>query len=138
MRAWVRTPRVLMAVSPRAAQRMCRILDGWEIVQPESLRTLAHELRRATYDLIIVGHLFDDSRAIEAARAALLHAPRVPLVCVRAAPFQSVLGDAAIDAFHAAAEELGAECFIDVLQFPDDGEGNARVRLLIERLACLV
>jgi hypothetical protein len=133
-----RRPRVLMAVGPRAAQRMCRILNGWEIAQPDSLRTLAHELRWTRYDLVIVGQLFDDSRAIEAVRAALLHAPRVPLVCVRAAPFRSALGDAAIEAFHAAAEELGAECFIDVLRFPDDADGNARVRALIERLACLV
>src|SRR5918999_4732106 len=136
MRARDHSARVLLAVSGRAAERMCRILDGWEIRRVESLHALAQELRRASYDLVIVGQLFDDSRAIEAVRTALRQAPRVPVVCVRAAPFQSALGEAAICAFRAAAEELGAECFIDVLQFPDDPEGDARVRTLIERLAC--
>jgi hypothetical protein len=135
MRARGREPRVLLAVSERAAERMCRILDGWEIVQPESLRALVHEVRCTTYDLVVVGHLFDGSRAIEAVKTALLHAPDVPLICVRAAAFRTSLGEAAIGAFQSAAEELGAECFIDVLHFPDDPEGNVRVRRLIERLA---
>ncbi len=130
-----RKPRVLLAVSPRAAGRMRRVLDGWEIAQLDSLSALAHELRCTSYDLVVIGHLFDGSRAIEAVKTTLLHARHVPLVCVRAAPFETTLGDAAICAFQAAAEELGAECFIDVLQFPDDGEGNAHMRRIIERLA---
>ena len=133
-----RKPRVLLAVSPRAAERMHRVLEGWEIAQLDSLSALAHELRCTSYDVVVVGHLFDGSRAIEAVKTALLHARRVPLVCVRAAPFQTALGEAAICAFQAAAEELGADCFIDVLQFSDDRHGNARVRAMIERLAFVV
>jgi hypothetical protein len=132
-----RKPRVLMAVTTRAAERMCRILDGVDLQRPSTLREFAFALRCSSFDLIIVGCHFDDSRAIDAVKTALLNAPSVPLACVRAAPFSSALGEATLSAFHAAAEELGADCFIDVLQFPDDAYGNARVREMLERLACV-
>jgi hypothetical protein len=123
-----------MAVDARAAQRMSRILEGWQCDWPASLRDLVHALRCSSFDLVIVGCLFDGSRAIEALAAARLHAPDVPLACVRAAAFSSRLGEATLAAFHSAAEELGADCYVDVLQFPDDGAGDARVRGMLERL----
>jgi hypothetical protein len=124
-----------MAVSERAAPRMRRVLDGLEFDQPASLYQFSHALRCSPFDLVIVGCMFDGSRAIEAIRMAKLHAAHVPLACVRAAPFSTALGEATLSAFHAAAEELGADCFVDLLQFADDVEGNSRVRTLLERLA---
>jgi hypothetical protein len=132
-----RKRRVLMAVSARAAERMCRILEGMDLECPGSLRELAFALRCQSFDLVIVGCDFDGSQAIDAMKMARLNAPRVPLACVRVAPFSSALGEATISALHSAAEELGADCFIDVLQFPDDPEGNARVLEMLERLVCV-
>jgi hypothetical protein len=129
-----RKPRVLMAVSERAAQRMLRVLSGWEVASAASLPQFVHALRCCEHDLVIVGCHFDGSRALEALKSATAHAPRVPLACVLAAPFSSHLGEGTVAAFHAAAEELGVDCFIDVLQFPDDEAGNARVHAMLERL----
>jgi hypothetical protein len=129
-----RKPRVLMAVSPRAAERMCRVLEGLELERPASLSDMTHALRCSSFNLVIVGCHFDGSRAIEAVNTALMHAAGARIVCVRAAPFCSSLGEATLAAFHAAAEALGVDGFLDVLQFPDDPGGNARVRALLERL----
>jgi hypothetical protein len=133
MQARGRKPRVLVAVSERAAERMCRILDGLELEQPGSLALFAQALRCSSFDLVVIGCHFDGSHAIEAVKTARWHAPRVPLACVLAAPFSSRLGEAALSVFHVAAEELGADCFIDLMQFPDDAEGNARARAMLQQ-----
>ena len=130
-----RKPRVLMAVSPRAVARMRRILEGFRLECPGSLGELAHAMRGCSFDLVVVGSHFDGSRTIEALKTVRLHAPQVPLACVRAAPFCNPLGEATLAALQAAAEELGIDCFVDVLQFPDDDAGNAGVRALFDRLA---
>lgn len=127
--------RALLAVSPRAVDRMSRILAGWDLTQPPSLHAMVDDLRCKRFELIIVGHFFDDSQAIEAVWTALQQAPHVPLVCVCGAPFRGPLGEGALAAFHAAAEQLGADCFVDVLKFPDNPEGNAQVRAILDRLA---
>lgn len=129
-----RKARVLMAVSERAGERMSRILAGLDVAPAASLRELVHALRCSSFDLVIVGCHFDGSRATEAVKSALLHAPGVPLACVLAAPFSSTLGEGTVAAFQTAAEELGVDCFVDVTQFPDDVAGNARVRAMLERL----
>jgi len=134
MFAGQRRPRVLMAVSEGAAERMCRILDGLEVERPAAMPQFVHALRCSSFDLVVVGAHFDGSRAIDAIKTARMHAGHVPLACVRAAAFCTPLGEATLAAFRSAAEELGADCFVDVLQFPDNAEGDARVRRMFERL----
>lgn len=129
-----RRARVLMAVSPRAAERMSRILQGVEVRQAASLGELAYALRCDSFGLVVVGCHFDGSRALEAIETARSNAPAAALACVLAAPFESALGGGTLAAFEAAAAELGIDCFIDVMQFPDDAAGNARVRSILERL----
>ena len=128
------TPRVLMAVSPRAADRIGRILHGFRLECPGSLSELAQALHSSSFDVVVVGSHFDGSRAIEALKMVRWHAPQVPLACVRGAPFCNPLGEATLAAFRAAAEELGVDCFVDVLRFADDDAGNARLRAMFDRL----
>jgi hypothetical protein len=123
-----------MADGDEAADRMCRILDGLELERPAAMPEFVHALRCSSFDLVVVGSHFDGSRGIDAIKAARMHAAHVPLACVRAVPFGSRLGDATLAAFRTAAEELGADCFVDVLQLPENAEGNARVRGMLERL----
>jgi hypothetical protein len=127
-------PRVLMAVSPGAADRIGRILHGFRLECSGSLGELAQALRSSSFEVVVVGSHFDGSRAIEALKMVRWHAPQVPLVCVRGAPFCNPLGEATLAAFRAAAEELGVDCFVDVLQFADDDAGNARLRTMFDRL----
>lgn len=127
-----RRPRVLVAVSERAAERMGRVLQGFASEWCGSVEELRHALQRSQYDLVVVGSRFDGSNAIEAVKA-VVQERAAPLACVRAAPFGVPLGDATLAAFRVAAEELGARCFVDVLQFPDDAAGNAELRAMLER-----
>ena len=129
-----RRVRVLIAVSPRAADRLGRILRGHRQEWARSLRELMDAVQGSSFDLVIVGAHFDGSRTIEALKTVRQHAPQAPLVCLRAAPFCNPLGGATLAALHTAAEELGIECFVDLLNFPDDDSGNARVRAMLERL----
>ena len=129
-----RRRRVLTALDPRAEDRMCRILEGLEPSRVGELSELVHALGCGSFDLVIVGSHFDGSRGIEALRYARLLAPYAALACVRVVPFSTALGDATLTAFQAAAEGLGADGFVDVLEFADDEEGNARVRAMLDRL----
>jgi hypothetical protein len=125
--------RVLVAVSPRAAQRMGRVLHGFEVELAHSVRGIAAALRRDRFDLVIVGAHFDRSNAMHAVTTVRSLACDVPLACVRAAPFSTGLGEGTLAAFRAASEELGVDCFVDLLEFPDDDAGNARARAVLER-----
>jgi hypothetical protein len=54
------------------------------------------------------------------------------VVCVRGLP--SRLGHRSLHALRTVLDELGARDFIDLLEYPDDALGNARVRAMLERL----
>src|SRR4026207_1522760 len=101
-------PRVLMAVSEGAAERMCRILGGLELERPVAMPQFVDALRCLSFGLVGVGSPFDGCRAIDAINIARTHAADVPLACVRAAPFCTPLGDAPLAAFRRAAGGRGA------------------------------
>ena len=130
-----RRPRVLIAVNPRASGRMLRVLEGFAVERAATVDEVSGALQRLRFDLVIVGSHFDRSHGIEAIEAVLAQACEVPLVCVHAAPFNTPLTEASVAAFRAAAMALGADLFLDVLQFPDDDAGNARARAMLERAA---
>lgn len=112
---------------------MGRILEGFAPEWCGSVDELRHALQCARFDLVVIGSRFDGSNAIEAVKAVVDQGQgAAPLACVRAAPFGVPLGEATLAAFKVAAAELGARCFVDVLQFPDDDAGNAEVRAMLE------
>lgn len=127
-------PRVLLAIGPRALERMLRILEGFAVEHAATVNEVARALEPQHFDMIIVGSHFDSSNAVGAVKLVLSRAPDVPLACVHALPFSVGLGEAALGAFRAACEELGVDSFLDLREFPDDEAGNARVRAMLERL----
>jgi hypothetical protein len=127
-------PRVLVAVGPRAVPRLRAILSAWsQAAFARDLRELPGALRQG-FDLIVIGAHFDGSRGVDTLVEVMRHHPRCPVVCLRAAPFGSRLGAATFDAYSTACLELGADDVLDLLAFPDDDEGNARVRALLQRI----
>lgn len=131
-----RKPHVLTAVSPRAAKRMSRILQGFVVQRAYSATDVARALRCWSFDVVIVGSRFDGPNAIEAVKLVLGRTPGVPLVCVHLERFCPAAEQATLAAFRAACEELGVD-FVDVLSFPDDEAGNARVRAELESILLL-
>jgi hypothetical protein len=55
-----------------------------------------------------------------------------PVVCVLGA--ESRLSDVAVEGLDHAVKAMLANAFMNLQKFPDDGEGNARVRRIIDYL----
>lgn len=112
--------RVLVAVAEPARRRAAAILADCDLRFVESCDELLRALDEADHDLLL-------ERVFEREDAG-------PVVCVRGTSFATRLGKPTVDALRLASEELGAQYFIDLLEFPDDAEGNAHVRRMLERL----
>jgi hypothetical protein len=126
--------RVLVAVIGPAKARMSAILAGHHVVWADTLDDVINALEHPLFDIAVVGAQFDDSRALDALSYAVMRLDRGAVVCVRTVPFAQ-LGPSTFDALRAACNELGVQCVLDLLEFPDDEAGNARVRTMLERLA---
>jgi len=126
-------PRVVAAVSPDVQRRIQAILPECEVRFVETGTQLVRALDEARCDMLIVGLHFDESSALAALERVFSREKTFPVVCVRGAPF-SRLGKPTLDALRMALGELGAQNFIDLLEYPDDALGNAHVRAMLERL----
>jgi len=125
-------PRVLVAVSPQAKERMRRILADCELRFADTACDLLHALDNEQCDMLIVGAHFDESSAVSALERVLSRPESFPVVCVRGLP--SMFGKGSLAAFRMALSELGTQNFIDLLEYPDDDAANARVRAMLLRL----
>jgi hypothetical protein len=126
-------PRVMAAVSRRVQRRIRAILPGCELRFVQTAAQLARALDEERCDLLIIGTHFDASSAIAALERILARGQACPVVCVRGLPFRG-LGQPALNALRLALDGLGARNFIDLLEYPDNARGNARVRAMLERL----
>jgi hypothetical protein len=127
------TPRVVAAVGRSLQGRIRAILPDCELRFVVTGAELLRALDREPCDLLIVGLHFDQSSAVQALQRVLARDEAFPVVCVRGLPF-SLLSRSALEAARLALSELGAHNFIDLLEFPDDALGNARVRAMLDRL----
>lgn len=127
-------PRVVAAVSPEVQRRIRAILCGCELHFVQTGKQLLRALDEARCDMLIVGSHFDESTAVAALERVLARGETFPVVCVRGMPFATKLGQPTVEALRIASSELGAQHFIDLLQYPDDENGNACVRAMLERL----
>jgi hypothetical protein len=123
-------PRVVAAVSPAARQRICNVVPDCELRFVENGDELVREI--GCCDMLIVGAHFDESTAVAAIERVLARRETFPVVCVRGV--RSLFGQRSLHALRMALNELGAQNFIDLLDYPDDDAGNARVRAMLERL----
>jgi hypothetical protein len=126
--------RVVAAVSPDVQRRIRAILPGCELHFVHTGGELLRALEGERCDMLIVGSHFDESTAVAALERVLARGKTCPVVCVRGMPFASRLGKPTIEALRMASNELGAQHFIDLLQYSDEENGNARVRAMLERL----
>lgn len=127
-------PRVVVAVAPPLQARIRDILRGWELRFVETGAELTVALDEAPYDMVIVSLSFDESSAVAAVQQIFARGAGVPVVCVRGLPFNQ-LRERTLHGLRLALNELGAENFIDLLQYPNDAAGNARLEAMLQRLA---
>ena len=126
-------PCVVAAVRRNVQRRIRAILPDCELRFVETGAELRRALDESACDLLIIGLHFDQSSALQALQRVLARDENFPVVCVRGLPFAR-LGHSSLEASRLALAELGAHNFIDLLQYPDDALGNARVRAMLDRL----
>lgn len=88
----------------------------------DASRALLH----GKWDVVIVGALFDESRALELMQLLRFEEafPRVPIVGIRGAKIARTLQP---EIFDIPMKLLGAVDVVDVGSIPDDAAGNARI-----------
>lgn len=128
---------MIVAVAAEARERLRAILSRSELRFVDTEEELLRALAEGRCDMLIVGAHFQESSAIAAMEHVFARDKTVPLVCIRGKPFDLPLGKPALDALGMASRALGASNFIDLLEYPDDEAGNARVRAMLERLISL-
>jgi hypothetical protein len=126
-------PRVVAAVTHDVQRRIRAILPECELRFVQTGSQLVHVLDEAHCALMIVEVHFDESAAAAALKCVLAREETFPVVCVRDVPFAK-LGRAALDALRTALGGAGVQAFVDLLEYPDDETGNARVRAMLEQL----
>lgn len=134
MNAQPQPPRVVVAASAEGHRRLRAILPSCDLRLVGTEAQLLRELAEKRCDMLIVGAHFQESSAIGAIERVLARDNTVPVVCIRGKPFAMPLGKAALAALGMASRALGARNFIDLLEYPDDEAGNARVRAMLEGL----
>ncbi len=123
---------VLVAVSDDARVRLAAILAGRELVFAASVDEVRSLLRRGRVAAVVAGSHFGESTTLELLQALAAGAAPCPVICVQAVPFHHGLGKSTFRAFRTACLELGAKAVVDLLEYPDDEAGNARVRAALE------
>ena len=134
MSAQPQASRVIVAATAESQPRIRMVLPECDLCFVDTERQLLRALARGRCDMLIVGAHFQESSAVAAIEQVLSRDETIPVVCIRATPFATPLGQPAVDALRMATRALGASNFIDLLEYPDDERGNARVRRMLERL----
>ncbi|HEX7220660.1 MAG TPA: hypothetical protein VF280_15730 [Burkholderiales bacterium] len=124
--------RILLAVEDCA--RLERILAGHVLTIPHSVEEAERELQAREYHMVILGVLFDESRMFELLRVVRTYKQNAltPVVCMLTG--ESNLSAVAIEGLDHAVKAMLANAFLDLNRFPDDADGNARVRRIVDYL----
>jgi PleD family two-component response regulator len=127
--------KILVAVVYDNEDRMGRILQGHELVLVgtcEEARTL---LEKETFGLVILSVHFDESQMFTLLADIRAHSKyrKVPVVCVLGS-WGRMLSEIAVEGLDHAVKAMGANGFLNLLHFPDDDEGNARIRRIVDYL----
>lgn len=126
--------RILLGVVPNLEARFRSILQGYELDFISTLGQAQAALRAARYDMVIVGVLFDESRMFDLLR--LVRADErhrsAPIVCVRSQ--LAISSRTILEGLEIAIKALTANAFLDLQNFTDDAQGNARVRGILDQL----
>ena len=120
---------ILVADRPESDRRLAAILAGYELVLVRTLAEARRALRGASFDLVLVGVHFDESRMFDLMREL---AEGTKIVCVRSQHFQSHA--ISLEGLEIAAKALGCALFLDLTWYADDATGNGAVRKLLDAL----
>jgi len=122
--------KILLADTPNGDRRLTEILAGYELVVVRNLQEARGALAQDGIALVLIGVHFDDSRMFDLLRG--LQDSSIPVACMRSLRFASPA--ISLEGLKIATTALGCKLFVDLTEYPDDAQGNAAVRGLLEAL----
>ena len=127
--------KVLLAVGPDKSGRLARILAGHDVTKVDTCDQARAFLEKDEYGLVVLGVHFDESQMFSLLGDIRAHAAyrKVPILCVMGHKGR-FLTDVAIEGLDHAVKAMLANGFLNLEAIPDDDEGNARVRRILDYL----
>ena len=125
--------KILVADVPHMDGRYGEAFRDWEVRFVRTMAEACQVLAQHRYDLIVIGVYFDDSQMFDLVRAIRNDEAQadVPILCVRGHPGFTAVTSRTLEV---ALKTLGANEFVDLVQFGDEAAGNAGLRAAGERL----
>jgi PleD family two-component response regulator len=126
---------ILLAVSPGGVARLRRILEGHDVSLVTTRAAAWTLLEKERFAMVILGVHFDESQMFSLLADIRAHAKyrKVPVLCVLAARSEH-LSDVAIEGLDHAVKAMMANGFLNMANIPDEPEGNARIRRIVDYL----
>jgi PleD family two-component response regulator len=127
--------KILLAVGPDKTGRMQRVLSGHDVRQVDTCNDARAMLENEEFGLVILGVHFDESQMFSLLGDIRAHAAyrKVPILCVLGEKGR-VLSDVAIEGLDHAIKAMTANGFLNLENIPDEDEGNARIRRIVDYL----
>jgi PleD family two-component response regulator len=127
--------KILIAVVRDNEDRMQRILQGHELTLVSACEEARTLLENETFGLVILSVHFDESQMFTLLADIRGHSKyrKVPVVCVLGS-WGRMLSEIAVEGLDHAVKAMGANGFLNLMHFPDDDEGNARIRRIVDYL----
>lgn len=125
--------RILVADISKIAERFRRVLAGHELIFARNCDEAMSLLEKDRVGMVIVGVHFDESQMFMLLADIRAHAKhlKVPILCVLG--WQGTrLSEVAIEGLDHAVKAMTANGFLNLQHFPDDEEGNARIRRIVD------
>lgn len=118
--------RILACTSREAERRLRQALPGDELQMAVTFSDASNALLHQRWDVVIIGALFDESRALELMQLLRFDQayPKVSIIGIRGAKIPRVLQP---EIFDMPMKMLGAVDVIDFGSIPDDASGNAQI-----------
>ena len=128
-------PKILVAVVHDNRERLARVLEGHDLIFVDNGEDARELLEREPFGMVMVGVHFDESQMFTLLADIRAHAKyrKVPILCVLGS-WGRMLSEVAVQGLDHAVKALMANGFLNLLHFPDDDEGNARVRRITDYL----
>ena len=127
--------KIMLAIVADKVPLWRRILEGHELVYA---MTLCEAMQRLAEDddlrMVIIGVHFDESQMFTLVGDIRRH-PKyrdIPILVVLS-PGQYAFSAIAVEGIDRAVTALGANGFLNLDQFPDNAEGEARIRRIVDR-----
>ena len=128
--------KIMLAIVADKVELWRRILEGHELVFAMTLREAMQRLAEEDdLRMVIIGVHFDESRMFTLLgdiRACPKHRS-LPILVVLS-PGQYAFSQIAVEGIDRAVTALGANGFLNLDHFPDNPEGEARIRRIVDHM----